>query len=73
MSEKYTKNIGHYYLNSFSNIDQITDYFATNFEILELIGHGGFSVVYKVRSKRDDRIFALKKTKTSFKGSNDRY
>lgn len=50
-----------------------SDYFADNFEILELIGHGGFSVVYKVRSKRDDQIFALKKTKTSFKGRSDRY
>lgn len=55
------------------NFCENSDYFADNFEILELVGHGGFSVVYKVRSKRDDQIFALKKTKTSFKGSNDRY
>lgn len=51
---------------------EYSDYFADNFEILELIGHGGFSVVYKVRSKRDDQIFALKKTKSPFKGNSDR-
>lgn len=50
-----------------------SDYFAENFEILELIGHGCFSVVYKVRSKKDNQIFALKKTKSSFKGNSDRY
>lgn len=50
-----------------------SDYFADNFEILELIGHGCFSVVYKVRSKKDNQIFALKKTKSSFKGNSDRY
>lgn len=52
---------------------EYSDYFADNFEIMELIGHGCFSVVYKVRSKRDDQIFALKKTKTSFRGNSDRY
>ena len=49
-----------------------SDYFADNFEIMELVGHGCFSVVYKVRSKRDDQIFALKKTKSCVKGNSDR-
>lgn len=61
-----------YNYESLDGNSEYSDYFADNFEILELIGHGGFSVVYKVRSKRDDQIFALKKTKTSFRGNSER-
>jgi len=32
-----------------------------NFEILEKLGKGAFSVVYKVRRKIDNQIYALKK------------
>ena len=30
LGEKITKNLGHYYQNSFSNVDQISSYFASN-------------------------------------------
>ncbi len=62
-----------YVYENFEHHSECSDYFADNFEILELVGHGCFSVVYKVRSKRDDQIFALKKTKSSYKGNSDRY
>ena len=32
-----------------------------NFEIICKLGAGGFSKVYKVRRKIDDKIYALKK------------
>ena len=61
-----------YEYENLHDFSEYSDYFADNFEILELIGHGCFSVVYKVRSKRDHQIFALKKTKSPFKGNSDR-
>ena len=32
-----------------------------NFEILEKVGEGSFSIVYKVKRKIDNQIYALKK------------
>ena len=34
-----------------------------NFEILEKLGEGSYSTVYKVKRKLDDQIYALKKVK----------
>jgi len=34
-----------------------------NFEIIEKLGDGAYSVVYKVKRKQDDKIYALKKVK----------
>ena len=34
-----------------------------NFEILEKLGDGAYSVVYKVKRKQDSQIYALKKVK----------
>ena len=36
-----------------------------NFEILEKLGEGSYSTVYKVKRKLDDQIYALKKVKLS--------
>ena len=36
-----------------------------NFEILEKIGRGGFSSVYKVKSRMDDNRYAMKKIKVN--------
>lgn len=48
------------------------DFFAESFEIQEIVGHGSFSVVYRVLSKLDQRIYAIKKTKLPYKGHIDR-
>ena len=37
-----------------------------NFEILNQIGTGAFSTVYKVKRRTDDKIYALKKVKIKF-------
>ena len=37
----------------------------TDFEIINKLGQGSFGVVYKVRSKKDQRIFVLKQIDTS--------
>ena len=34
-----------------------------NFEILEKLGDGAYSIVYKVKRKADSKIYALKKVK----------
>ena len=34
-----------------------------NFEIIEKLGDGAYSVVYKVKRKQDNKIYALKKVK----------
>ena len=34
-----------------------------NFEIIEKLGDGAYSVVYKVKRKQDNKIYALKKIK----------
>ena len=35
----------------------------SNFEIISKIGNGAYSTVYKVRRKKDKKIYALKKVK----------
>ena len=35
------------------------------FEILKKLGDGSYSIVYKVRRKADNNIYALKKSKSS--------
>lgn len=59
------------YENAFE-LEEDSDFFLDNFEIIEIIGYGAFSVVYKVKSRRDDQIYALKKSKAPFRGSFDR-
>lgn len=36
-----------------------------NFEILQLIGEGSFSKVFKAKRRQDGKIYALKKMKLS--------
>ena len=40
------------------------------FEILEKLGEGAYSIVYKVKRKEDSNIYALKKVK--LKGLSDK-
>eukprot|EP00903_Cladosiphon_okamuranus_P017299 g15940.t1 len=46
--------------------------FATDFEVKEVIGTGGFGTVYKVRSRVDGCLYAVKCSRRRFKGESDR-
>ena len=61
--------------------DRVDDAFAsetevvsmsTNFEILGMLGRGTFADVYKVRSKKDGKLYAVKKHRRQFRGRRDR-
>lgn len=45
---------------------------STSFEILSMLGSGTFADVYKVRSKIDGRMYAVKKNRRQFRGKRDR-
>jgi serine/threonine protein kinase len=45
---------------------------ATNFETLSILGSGTFADVYKVRSKVDQRLYAVKRNRRQFRGKRDR-
>lgn len=46
--------------------------FATDFEILGLLGSGAFADVYKVRAISDNRLYAVKRNRRQFRGKRDR-
>lgn len=48
------------------------DYFESHFEIIDVLGSGSFSDVFRVRRKEDGRSFALKRSKQPFTGLVDR-
>ena len=48
------------------------DFFAENFELLQQIGSGSFADVFKVRSRKDGQLYAVKKTRYPFTGFRDR-
>ena len=45
---------------------------ATSFEILGVLGRGTFADVFKVRSKKDGNLYAVKKHRRQFRGRRDR-
>ena len=45
---------------------------STSFDVLSLLGSGTFADVYKVRSKSDGRLYAVKKNRRQFRGKRDR-
>jgi serine/threonine protein kinase len=45
---------------------------ATTFEILSTLGKGNFADVYRVRSKIDGRLYAVKRNRRRFRGRRDR-
>lgn len=55
-----------------SNTTAYSDYFEDTFVIMQVIGSGEFAQVYKVKSKLDGFIYAVKKSKTAFNGAKDR-
>ena len=44
----------------------------SDFENLGILGSGAFADVYKVRSKKDRRLYAIKRTRRQFRGVKDR-
>jgi len=60
---------------SFSSVDASTKSNSisfNDFENLGMLGSGAFADVYKVRSKKDQRMFAIKRTRRQFRGVKDR-
>lgn len=47
-------------------------YFEQCFEVIELLGEGSFSQVFKVRSKDDGCFYAVKKAKCPYKSEKHR-
>jgi membrane-associated tyrosine/threonine-specific cdc2-inhibitory kinase len=46
--------------------------FSRDFEVLRSLGSGAFADVYKVRSNRDRRMYAVKRNRRQFRGKRDR-
>ncbi|KAL7472089.1 hypothetical protein ACHAXS_012445 [Conticribra weissflogii] len=46
--------------------------FNSDFHIIRTLGRGAFADVYKVRSKRDNRLYAIKRSHRQFRGVKDR-
>lgn len=47
-------------------------YFDQCFEVLEKLGQGSFGEVFKVRSREDGKLYAVKKSRQRFRGKLDR-
>jgi hypothetical protein len=52
--------------------ESVSEYFETSFDVLEIMGHGSFSDVFKVRRKLDGLVLALKRSKVPFTGVTDK-
>ena len=46
--------------------------FATDFEVISKLGEGSFGEAFKVRSRLDGNIYAIKKAKSKYIGYRDR-
>ena len=46
--------------------------FANDFDVITVLGSGAFADVYKVRSRRDNKLYAVKKNRRQFRGKRDR-
>ncbi|KAI8853524.1 kinase-like domain-containing protein [Chytridium lagenaria] len=49
-----------------------TDYFETSFRLVSKLGKGAFAEAFKVQSKADGRMYAVKKTRHAATGKKDR-
>lgn len=47
-------------------------FFQQNFQRLSRLGHGSYGEVFKVRSKEDGRLYAVKRYMSPFRGPKDR-
>ncbi|PJF17605.1 WEE protein kinase [Paramicrosporidium saccamoebae] len=57
----------------FDNSPTELEYFEDFFEVLEAMGRGSFSDVFRVKRKSDGCILALKRSRSPFSGIVDRY
>ena len=48
------------------------DYFETHFHTMDKLGHGEFANAYKVYSKEDGKLYAVKKARQPYSGHRDR-
>ncbi|KAJ3100991.1 hypothetical protein HDU97_001747 [Phlyctochytrium planicorne] len=48
------------------------DYFETNFRLVKKLGHGSFAEAFKVQSKLDGRMYAIKRSRHVITGRKDR-
>lgn len=51
---------------------QQPDYFESNYNVIDIVGRGEFSEVYRVEDKQRPGVFAVKRTKQPFAGPRDR-
>lgn len=58
--------------NSVYRQDRPESYFEQCFDVLARIGEGSFGEVFKVRSKEDGRLYAIKKSKQLYRGESAR-
>lgn len=58
--------------NSVYRADRAESYFDQCFDVLARIGEGSFGEVFKVRSKEDGRLYAIKKSKQLYRGETAR-
>lgn len=54
------------------NVPQTVVSMATDFDVLSTLGSGNFADVYRVRSKIDGRLYAVKRNRRQFRGTRDR-
>lgn len=59
-------------LSSIYKADRPESYFEQCFDVIERIGEGSFGEVFKVRSKCDGRLYAIKKSIKLFRGESYR-
>lgn len=59
-------------LSSEYSVHLADSYFEQCFEVIELLGEGSFSQVFKVRSKDDGCFYAVKKAKCPYKSEKHR-
>lgn len=59
-------------INSVYRADSRESYFDQCFDVLERLGEGSFGEVFKVRSKEDGRLYAIKKSKKLYRSQVSR-
>ncbi|KAK7500375.1 hypothetical protein BaRGS_00008282 [Batillaria attramentaria] len=59
-------------LSPFYNASSRELYFDQCFEVIAKIGAGSFGEVFKVRSKEDGKLYAVKKSQEKYRGESDR-
>ena len=47
--------------------------FMSDFDILTIIGNGSFGTVYRVKSKKDQQLYAIKRSRRQFRNNVDKH